>query len=290
MSAVVISPINRKGGVGKSSSVFHLGGYFASQGLHVLLIDNEPQHSLTNGLIGPEAATALRAEQTTAALFSAHPPLAPQDLIRTTHIKNIDLVCGSDALDQVNGPPEQQPRDAQLAVKRFVDQIRGRYDLILIDNPPNLQICTYSSLAASNFTYCITKPQEYDVQGLVPVQKAIDTVLRTTNPTLRLAGYVLNMVQARRSLHAAYEELLRTTYGHRVFTATVPDWNDFAESLTARLPVSLYKPNSPAAKAIQLLARELIDRVSDLYKRPPEFTYSGNALQAVRRQPAETIA
>jgi chromosome partitioning protein len=178
--------------------------------------------------------------------------------------------------------------DLQFAIKRFVDVVRSRYDVILIDNPPNLQLCTYSSLAASNFAYCIAKPQEYDVQGLVPVQKAIDTVLRTTNPTLRMAGYMLNMVQARRSLHAAYEELLRATYGQRVFAATIPDWTDFAEALTARLPISYYKPQSPAAKAMQSISRELIDRISRLYQRPPEFQYQGTRPRFSQPQPENT--
>jgi len=276
VAATVISPCNRKGGVGKSSSVFHLGGYFAAQGLDVLLIDNEPQHSLTNGLIGPEATNSLDPRFTTAALFNPEITATPQSLIRKTELKNIDLVCGSDALDQFNGPPEQQPIESQLVIKQFVDQVKHQYDFVLIDNPPNLQVCTYSSLAASNFTYCISKPQEYDVQGLVPVQNAIDTVLRTTNPTLRLAGYVLNMVNARRSLHKAYEELLRNTYGQKVFATTIPDWNDFAESLTARKPISLYKPRSPAAKVIEALAKELTGRIAELYKRPPEFQSSIN--------------
>ena len=284
MPAVVISPVNRKGGVGKSSSVFHLGGYFASQGLRVLLIDNEPQHSLTNGLIGPDAANKLDPSLTTAALFDPSFSANPKSLIRSTEVERIDLVCGSDALDQINGPPEEKPLEMQLAIKRFVDQLRSAYDIILIDNPPNLQMCTYSSLAASNFTYCISKPQEYDVQGLVPVQKAIDRVLRTTNPTLRLAGYVLNMVQVRRSLHSAYEDLLRQTYGNKVFTTTLPDWNDFAEALTARRPVSHYKPSSPAAKAIACLARELIDRVTELYRRPPEFQYSGKPIATPHKE------
>jgi chromosome partitioning protein len=267
--AIVISPVNRKGGVGKSSSVFHLGGYFASIGKKVLLIDNEPQHSLTNGLIGPDAASSLDVGRTTAALFDTSINSSIATLILNTQVQNIDLVCGSDALDQFNIPPG--PSGNQMAIKEFVDRVSDQYDFVLIDNPPNLQLCTFSSLAASNFSYCISKPQEYDVQGLVPVQNAVDMVLRTTNPTLRFAGYVLNMVQARRSLHKAYETMLRDTYGSKVFEVTLPDWNDFAEALTARQPISFYKPSSPAAKAIEQLAKEMLNRVYLLYKRPPEL-------------------
>ena len=276
MAAIVICPVNRKGGVGKSSSVFHLGGYFASQNFRVLLIDNEPQHSLTNGLIGPNAAAELKPEQTTAALFTPHVNVEPDHLIRETQFESIRLVCGSDALDQFNGPIEQHSFETQLALKRFVDRVAHQFDVILIDNPPNLQLCTYSSLAASNIAYCISKPQEYDVQGMVPVQHAIDRVLRSTNPTLRFAGYVLNMVQAKRSLHKAYENLLRETYGNKVLRTTVPDWNDYAESLTARTPVSLYRPKSPAAKIIENLALELSERIATLYKQPPQFQSSSS--------------
>lgn len=279
--AVVISPINRKGGVGKSSSVFHLSGYFASQGMKVLCIDNEPQHSLSKGFFGPETADAYEAETTTAALFDASMKASPEKLIRRTPIENIDLVCGSNALDQFNGPVNPGNLKNQLVVKKFVDQVKQRYGIVLIDSPPNLQLCTYSSLAASTFTYCITMPQEFDVQGLKEVQKAIDAVLRTTNPTLRFTGYVLNMVKAKRSLHASYEQLLRSTYGEKVFETTVPDWNYFAESLSARQPISFYRPSSGANKVIRKLADELFERSLELWRQPPEFQY--NDLEDLQR-------
>ena len=287
--AVVISPVNRKGGVGKSSSVYHLSGYFASQGLRVLCIDNEPQHSLTNGFLGREASESLNSRVTTAALFD--PKLKPDinELIIPTAFTHISLVAGSNALDQFNGPPASEPVATQLVVKRFVDQIRDRFDVVLIDNPPNLQMCSYSSLAASNFTYCITMPQEFDVQGVVPVQQAIDTVLRTTNPSLRFAGYVLNMVKEKRALHRAYEDLLRNTYGHKVFDVTLPDWNDYAEALTVRKPISHFRPSSLAAKRFADLARELIDRVSDLNRKPPEFQYNIHRRQMSRQPQVEAV-
>ena len=287
--SVVISPINRKGGVGKSSSVFHLSGYFASKGKKVLCIDNEPQHSLSKGFFGATAADAFEPSTTTAALFDSTMSASPKKLIRKTSFENIDIVCGSDALDRFNGPPDSEDMESQLVVRRFVDQVKHRYGMVLIDSPPNLQLCTYSSLAASNFTYCITMPQEFDVQGLVPVQKAVDCVLRTTNPTLRFVGYVLNMVKAKRSLHATYEKLLRDTYGDKVFMTTVPDWNYFAESLSARQPISFYKPSSGANQVIRRLAGELFGRSHELWRQPPEFQYGGGQVStAVSQQGKQT--
>lgn len=289
MAAIVISPCNRKGGVGKSSSVFHLGGYFASRGMRVLLIDNEPQHSLTNAFIGPEAADRLDTRQSTAALFDQTLSPTPDDLIFPTQIDRIDLVYGCNALDRFNGPPDLMPNELQLAVKLFVDKIRDRYDFILIDNPPNLQLCTYSSLAASNITYCIVQPQEFDVQGLVPVQKAVNAVIQSTNPKLRFAGYLLNQVDARLSLHQAYEEILRNAYGNKVFEQTIPKLVAFAESVSARRPISQYRPNSNAATVTQRVAKELSVRIVDLYKNPPELQYAyGHMGQSRTRE--ETLA
>ena len=271
--ALVVCPINRKGGVGKSSSVYHLSGVFAQQGFRVLCIDNEPQHSLTNGFLGPQEANLLAPTETTSALFMVNDVPDANQLIKETNFGNIDLIAGSDSLDQFNGPTSQAFNSLQLRIRNFIRTVADDYDFVLIDNPPNLQTCTYASLAASNFTYCISKPQEYDVQGLVPVRKAIDEVLRTTNPSIRLAGYVLNMVQARRSLHKAYENLLRRTYEEKVFEVMIPDWNDFAESLTARKPISYYKPGSRAASVMEQFAKELFVRIRKLHMRPPEFQH-----------------
>lgn len=284
MPAIVISPVNRKGGVGKSSSVFHLGGYFASRGMRVLLIDNEPQHSLTNGFIGPDAADKLKEEETTAALFreDCHP--SPNELIFSTPIQGIDLVYGCNALDRFNGPPDLMAPEMQLVIKRFVDQVRSDYDFILIDNPPNLQLCTYSSLAASNVTYCIVQPQEFDVQGLVPVQHAIDAVLRTTNPSLRFAGYLLNQVDSRLSLHQAYEQILRGAYGMKVFQRSIPKLVAYAESVSARQPVSIYRPKSPAALITEQVAKEMSHRIMELYKQPPQFQSRPQSTQVSKRE------
>ena len=275
MPAVVICPINRKGGVGKSSSCLHLGGFFASQGLKVLLIDNEPKHSLTNAFIGPDAAEEQPPEKTAASLFEPMSKASPTALIHKTSFDRIDIVYGSNALDQFNGPPENAPVESQFVIKQFVDQVKGQYDFVLIDSPPNLQLCSYAALAACNFTYCITQLQDFDLQGLKPVQQTIDTVMRTTNPTLRFAGYILNMVQSNVALHQAYEELLRNTYGSKVFKTRIPQWIDFVYAVTDRKPISYYKPNSDAAKVIQTLGRELIDRMTELHAKPPEFQFGG---------------
>ena len=254
--------------------------------MRVLLIDNEPQHSLTNGFIGPDAADRLRPAQTTAALFdeACHP--TPDELIFPSQVKGIDLVYGCNALDRYNGPPDLMHDRMRLAIRNFVDQIRQHYDFILIDNPPNLQLCTYSSLAASNVTYCIVQPQEFDVQGLVPVQKAIDEVIRSMNPSLRFAGYLLNQVDARLSLHQAYEQILRSSYSSKVFKQTIPKLVAYAEAVSARQPVSMYRPNSAAATTIEKVAKELSVRIIELYKRPPEFQFAAGQ-KVPTREPEE---
>ena len=211
MTANVLSAVNRKGGVGKTSSVFHLAGCYAECGNKVLVIDNDPQHSLTTGIFGPQLADRLSPEQTIAALYDDRFDPEPSELVVATPFPNMSIICGSDALTEFNEPDPENGGSLLLCLKGFVDAIRGDFDLVMIDNPPNLQLLTWSSLTASDYALTISQPEDYGAQGCVAVQKAIDEVLRSTNGELKFAGYVLNMV-GRLSIHRAYEELLRDLY------------------------------------------------------------------------------
>lgn len=276
MTANVVSAVNRKGGVGKTSSVFHLAGCFAEQGNKVLVIDNDPQHSLTTGIFGPQLADNLDPDQTIAALYDDKYDPEPSELVVLTPFENMSIICGSDALTEFNYPNPNDAGSLQLSLKDFVEEVREDFDLILIDNPPNLQLLTWASLTASDYALTISQPEDYGAQGCVAVQKAVDEVLQTSNSSLKFAGYVLNMVNKRLSIHKAYEELLRELYDDQVFDTKLPLSVHFKEAIAARMPVTQYKSNSVAANAIQSLADELIDRMDQLEGEPAEFQYAGN--------------
>jgi len=281
VSATVIAAVNRKGGVGKTSCTFSLAGYFAQQGNKVLLIDNEPQHSLSTGLFGSQIADSIDPAQTVAALYSDDADPEPSDLIHGTALDNIRIVPGCDELTEFNRPqPEAQGR-LQFALREFIEEVRDQFDIILIDNPPNLQLCSWAAMTAADFCLVVSQPEDYGSQGCVAVRKVMQQVLQSANPNLKLAGYLLNMVDRRLSLHKAFTEVLRKTYGPQVFNTILPLSVTFKEAVSARKPVTLYKPNSKAAVAVCELGEELTDRMNRLRTIVPQATLAQSKAAAL---------
>ena len=270
---LIIAMLNRKGGCGKTSTCHHLAGAFARSGRRVLLVDMDPQASLTQGLFGPQVTEGLDPRQTVAGLFDDNFDPDPADLIRPTSFDGIALVAGSNNLDDFNLPRPQETGAVQLALRQFLRETAGEYDVALIDCPPNLSLCSWSALLAANNVVVPVQAEDYGAQGIVYIQRAFDAALAYHNPRLRLAGYLVTMFNKTLGIHTAYNHQLRTLYGDQVFEATVPLAKDFKEAVAARQPVSFYKPRSAASKAIKAVADELIDRAAAASKRPAEYLY-----------------
>jgi chromosome partitioning protein len=245
--------------VGKTSISHHLGGALALAGRRVLLVDNDPQSSLSQGLMGPAAAETLDPAETVEAVYAG--TATPGGVIRDSGIPGIDLVPGSIHTDRHNRPtPEGAPWPDQVALRDFLAELDGRYDVAIIDNPPNLHLCSWAALAASGWALIPVQPEDYGAQGLAAVRASIQRV-RAINPGLRLLGYVITMCQPRRSIHQLYEEQLRSDYGPDVLEARMPEAADYPEAIAHRKPVSHHKPRSAAAKAMKVLAEEVLDRL-----------------------------
>jgi chromosome partitioning protein len=107
------------------------------------------------------------------------------------------------------------------------------------------------------------QPEDYGAQGIGAIQEAIAQVRSHSNPGLKLLGYLLTMVR-KVGLHQAFERELRKLYGSDVFQTNVPRAIAFAEAVAARVPITRWKPRSPAALVIHMLAREIEERVKAL--------------------------
>ncbi len=270
---LTIAMLNRKGGCGKTSTCHHLAGAFAKEGRRVLLVDMDPQASLTQGLLGPQITEGLDPRKTVAGLFDDGFDPEPADLIRATAFEGIKLVAGSNDLDEHNIPRPQDTGDLQLTLRQFLRESRDQYDIALIDCPPNLGLCSWTALLAANSVVVPVQAEDYGAQGIVYIQRAFDAALAYHNPHLRLAGYLVTMFNKTLGIHSAYNHQLRTLYGAQVFEATVPLAKDFKEAVAARQPVSFYKPRSAAARSIKAVADELITRATAASSQPPEYLY-----------------
>jgi chromosome partitioning protein len=194
-----------------------------------------------------------------AALFDDGIPPEPGELIRNTDFPGIDLVPGSEFLNSHNLPdPEDDPR--QVVLRDLVEEVRDRYDVVLIDCPPNLCLCSWSALVAGDGVVVPLQAEDYGAQGISAIQRAVARAHREANPRLTLLGYLITMYNQGLAIHRAYADQLRAMYGQQVFETIVPLAKDFKEAVSSRLPISHYKPKGAPAKAMAALAAELLAR------------------------------
>ena len=252
--------INQKGGCGKSSTCFHLAGAFAAAGLRVLLVDADPQGSLSQGFLGSSTVELLPAERTLAALFDERLFFADHDLlIKETAIEKISLCPTNHLLGRYNTPcPEETGMD-QFALREFIAE-QHDYDIVLIDCPPNLYRCSWNAMIASDYVVIPVPPEDFGTQGLRSVHQAIKNA-RELNPELRRLGHLITRCDRRLIVHRSYEARLRELYADRVLSTVIPEAAAFKVAITCRQPVEFYNSRSVAAKLTRDLSREILDRI-----------------------------
>jgi chromosome partitioning protein len=261
MGGQICVMLNQKGGVGKSSTCHHIAGAFSAMGRRVLLVDNDPQSSLTQGFLGPTETRALEPSRTIAGLYSGE--AFADDLAIPTGVPGVDLIPGSRWVKPFDSSqPASAEWSVQTALADGLAPFREQYDLILIDCPPNLYLCSWAALAASDFLLVPLKPEDYGAQGIIDVQESIDSVRAVINPNVRMLGFLLTLVTPRKTVHKIFENDLRAAYGELVFDAKVAESVDYVEALMARKTVQQYKPKGAAAKAMRALAEEFERRVA----------------------------
>jgi chromosome partitioning protein len=262
MAARVYIVLNKKGGVGKTSTCFHLAGHYAKQGRRVLLIDMDPQANLTEGFIGGQrgGGSPVPRERSVTALFADDLHVAePSALITQTPFPGVTILPGSQTLEyECDRDPADDPR--QHALRDFVQEVRGAHDVILVDCPPNTLLGSWSALVAGDGVIVPIQVEDFGAQGLKQLAGTLNRVRRMANPRLALLGYLITMYQKRLALHQTYAETLRAAFKDAVFRAEVPFLNDYKVAVTAQMPIGNHKPRSQAAKAIAALADEILER------------------------------
>jgi chromosome partitioning protein len=260
MRANTICFINQKGGCGKSSSCFHLAGHFATLGLRVLIVDADPQGSLSQGFFGSEAVENLPARETLAAIFADDEVASAELLVCPTRIDRISVIRANAQLARHNTPQPETGGMKQFALSSFLESLPG-YDLILIDCPPNLYQCSWNAMLTSNFVVIPVPPEDFATQGLRTVHQAIEQA-QVLSPALSLLGHLVIRCDGRLLVHRTYEQQLRRLYGDTVLATVIPEASAFKVALSCRQPVSYYAPKSKATRLVADLGAELLNRMT----------------------------
>ena len=244
-----IACANQKGGVGKTTTVVNLASYLALAGDRVLVVDLDPQGNATSGL-GVDRAALERSVYD--AVVDDHDLEA---LIVQGTAPGVDIVPASIAL--AGAEVELAGIDArERRLRRLLEPIAARYDVIFVDCPPSLGLLTVNALTAADAVLVPLQCEYYALEGLTQLLATIDLVRDHLNPRLALDGVVLTMADARTNLSADVAAEARRHLGDKVYATAIPRSVRLSEAPSHGLPISRYAADSRGAVAYADLARE----------------------------------
>ena len=239
----VIAVANQKGGVGKSTTAINLSACLAEKGKKVLAIDIDPQGNTTSGL----GVDKNNVENTLYELLLGE--AEAKDTIVKDVVENVDLIPSnvnlSGAEIELIGVDEKE-----YIMKKIIDKVRRKYDYIIMDCPPSLNMLTINALTAANSV-------------LVPIQceyYAFELVKERLNKKLVMEGVVFTMYDARTNLSLQVVENVKDNLQQNIYKTIIPRNVRLAEAPSYGQPITLYDTRSAGAEAYRLLAEEVINR------------------------------
>ena len=254
----VIAVVNQKGGTAKTTTVENLGIGLAREGKKVLLVDTDPQGSLTISLGYP------RPDELEITLF---------DLLNKT-INEDSVSAGEGILHQAEGI-DLIPANISLAglevalvntmnreriLKQFLEPVKAKYDYVLLDCMPSLGMLTVNALAAADAALVPVQANYLSAKGLEQLLQTINNVKRQINPKLRIEGILLTMVDGRTNYGREISSLIRDTYGGhiKIFNSEIPRSVRAAEISAEGKSIFLHDPKGKVAGAYQNLTKEVM--------------------------------
>jgi chromosome partitioning protein len=249
--ARVIAIANQKGGVGKTTTAVNLGASLAASEKHTLIIDSDPQGNATSALGFPKDPARRTLYQ---ALILGEPI---ERVAIDAQIDRLDLIPSDKNL--VGAAVELiSMENREYRLKEAIGPLRDKYEYILIDCPPSLDILTVNALAASD---AILVPVQCEFLALEGVSELLDTLARlrrSINPSLAIEGILLTMYDDRTTLSKQVAADLRSFFGGQVFESVIPRNVRLAEAPSHGMPVMFYDIHSRGADSYMQLAKEVI--------------------------------
>ena len=256
--AKITALCNQKGGVGKTVTAVNLGIGLAREGKRVLLADIDPQGSLTASL-GYQRPDQM--ENTMAEILGrviSDEPQAPDEGI-IHHAEGVDLLPANIELSGLE-VTLVNTMSRETILRDYLNSVRDRYDVILLDCCPSLGMLTINALAAADEVIIPAQAHYLSLRGMEQLIRTISNVKRKINPALEIAGILITMADMRTNYSREIIELLRNTYGSklRIFDSIIPLSIRAAETSAEGRSIYLHDPAGKVSAAYAALTKEVM--------------------------------
>lgn len=257
--AKVISFVNQKGGVGKTTSSINLAASLGLLGKKTLLVDLDPQGNSTTGV-------GINKGENKASIYELFVNRASlKDVVLKTNFKNLYVIPASINLAGVDMElMEMSKQDpsfvAQMQLKKQISQVVDVFDYIILDCPPSLGLITTNALAASNSVIIPVQCEFFALEGIMQLLNSIMIAQKKLNPTLDIEGVLLTMLDNRTNLGLEVVEEIKSYFKDKVYDTIIPRLVRLSEAPSHGKPIHAYDPKSRGTEAYINLAKEVIER------------------------------
>ena len=254
----IISVINQKGGVGKTTTVINLAAGLAQLEKKVLVIDLDPQGNATTGL---GLSNLENSNDTIYGVLNGTRSIT--EVIKKTEFENLDIITSNvdlSGLEVETASDNQRAFILKLKLASYLNDSRASYDYILIDCPPSLSLLTVMALVSSHSLVVPLQTEFFALEGLTQLLKTIERIKVNLNPELKIRGILLTMYDKRNKLSSQVEKEARDYFKDKVYLTIIPRNVRLSEAPSHGMPVLNYDKSCPGSKSYFSFTDEFINQ------------------------------
>ncbi len=258
MKEKIISVINQKGGVGKTTTVINLAAGLSLQGKKVLVIDLDPQGNATTGL---GLSNLENSDKTIYSVLNGTRKIS--EVIQKTQFENLNLITSNVDLSGLEIETAGDSKRAFILknhLMAYLNDSGASYSHILIDCPPSLSLLTIMALVASSSLVVPLQAEFFALEGLTQLMKTIERIKNNLNQNLNIRGILLTMYDKRNKLSGEVENEARHYFKEKVYKTVVPRNVRLSEAPSHGVPVLIYDKTCPGSKSYFSFTEEFLNQ------------------------------